>query len=79
MLANILGGFITIVVATALMPIVANNVYYVTHNTTGGTKSVNITGASLTILNLTTLFFAMAIMATGISITVQALKQSGIM
>ena len=71
MLANILGGFIVIVVATSLMPVVANQVK--------GAQTGNVTGAASTILGLTTLFFAMSIMAVGISITVGALRQAQIM
>lgn len=69
-LGNMIGGFITIIVGVNLIPTVANQVEAAT---TG-----NVTGAAATLLDLTTLFFALSIMATAISTGVSALRQSGL-
>jgi len=53
-----------------LIPTVANQVAAAT---TG-----NVTGAAATLLDLTTLFFALSIMANAISMGVSALRQSGL-
>lgn len=65
-----IGGFITIIVGVNLIPTVADQVQA---STTG-----NVTGAAATLLDLTTLFFALSIMATAISTGVSALRQSGL-
>jgi hypothetical protein len=72
MLGNIIGGFIVILVGTTLAPTVAQNV---------GTAQAdgNITGASDTILGLTTLFYCLSIAASAISIAAQGLRNSGLM
>ncbi len=76
-LANLLMGFITILVGTTLMPEIANQINgALFHNSTTRT---NVTGASATILGLVTLFFALGVMAIGVSVAVQGLKEAGIM
>jgi len=70
-LGNMIGGFITIIVGVNLIPTVANQVEAATANG-------NVTGAAATLLDLTTLFFALSIMATAISTGVSALRQSGL-
>ena len=45
----------------------------------GAQNSNNITGASNTILGLTTLFYCLAIASTGIGIATVGLKNSGLM
>jgi len=59
MLGNIIGGFIVILVGTALLPTVAQQV---------GTAQAdgNVTGASDTLVGLTTLFFSLAIATSAI-------------
>lgn len=69
-LGNLIGGFIVILVGVNLIPTVANQVE--------GAQSGNVTGAAATLLDLTTLFFALAIMASAISVGVSALRQSGL-
>jgi len=69
-LGNLIGGFIVIVVGTSLMPIVADQVVAATQG--------NVTGAAATLLDLTTLFFALAIMAAAIALGVATLRQSGL-
>lgn len=75
-LGNLIGGFIVIVVGVNLIPIVADQVVLATDgpNNSGG----NVTGAAATLLDLTTLFFAIAIMAAAISLGVATLRQSGL-
>lgn len=73
MLGNIIGGFIVILVGTTLAPVVANQVAGATAS--GG----NITGASATVLNLTTLFYNLSIASTAIGIAAQGLRNSGLM
>ena len=72
-LGNLIGGFITIVVGVNLIPIIADRV--VDAQTENGT---NITGASSTILGLTTLFFAIGIMAAAISLATTGLRNAGL-
>jgi len=71
MLANIIGGFIVILVGTALLPTVAQQV---------GTAQAdgNVTGAADTLVGLTTLFFALAIATSAIGIAAQGLRNSGL-
>jgi xanthine/uracil permease len=72
MLGNLIGGFIVILVGVTLAPTVANEVQ-------GAKNNNNITGASNTILGLTTLFYCLAIASTGIGIATVGLKNSGLM
>lgn len=71
MLGNIIGGFIVILVGTALLPTVAQQV---------GTAQAdgNVTGAADTLVGLTTLFFALAIATSAIGIAAQGLRNSGL-
>jgi xanthine/uracil permease len=71
MLGNIIGGFIVILVGTALLPTVAQQV---------GTAQAdgNVTGASDTLVGLTTLFFSLAIAIKGEGIAAQGLRQAGL-
>jgi len=80
MLSNIIGGFLLIVIGVNLIPIVANGVVYAkTVNTTGGTSGTPVlSGASATMIDLVTLFFAMGIMVSAVAIVVQGLRQSGL-
>ena len=69
-LGNMIGGFITIIVGVNLIPTVADQVQ--------AAKSGNVTGAAATLLDLTTLFFALSIMASAISTGISALRESGL-
>lgn len=71
MLGNIIGGFIVILVGTALLPTVAEQV--ATAQANG-----NVTGASDTLVGLTTLFFSLAIATSAIAIAAQGLRNSGL-
>ena len=70
MLANLLGGFIVILVGVQLIPSVANNVVLAQ----GG----NVTGSASTILGLTTIFFALGIMSAGVALAVGGLRNAGL-
>jgi len=72
-LGNILGGFITIVIGVNLLPIVANGIASMSNASVS-----NVTGASYTILSLTTLFFALGVMTISIGVAVQGLKSAGL-
>jgi len=72
MLGNIIGGFIVILVGTTLAPTVANAVALCQLNT-------NISGASSTIIGLTTLFYNLSIASSAIGIAAQGLRNSGLM
>ncbi len=71
MLGNLIGGFIVIIVGVSLIPSVANEVV--------GATTGNVTGAAATILDLTTLFFALAIASAGIAIAAQGLRAAGML
>jgi len=70
-------GFIVVIIGTSLAPTVADQVYGTWHNSTGGTDS-NITGASATIISLTTLFYVLGVASAGIAVSAQGLKSSGL-
>ena len=73
MLGNLIGGFITILVGATLIGPVADQVEL-------ARTDPNITGtASATILNLTTLFFALGIMSAGVALTAQGLRAAGML
>ena len=69
-LGNMIGGFIAIIVGVNLIPTVADQVK--------GATTGNVTGSAATLLDLTTLFFALAIMAVAISTGISALRESGL-
>ncbi len=70
MLGNLIGGFIVILVGVNLIPTVADQVTLA--------QAGNVTGAASTILGLTTLFFALGIMAAAISLAVSGLRNAGL-
>ena len=77
MLANILGGFIVIVIGVNLIPSIADQVSVV-QTGAAGNQTTNVTGAASTIVGLSTLFFALGIMASGVSIAVGGLRNAGL-
>ncbi len=78
-LGNLIGGFITILVGVNLVPIIADSVFGAQNfNATGGIDNVDVTGSASTLLGLTTLFFALAIMASAIGVAALALRQAGL-
>ena len=71
MLGNLIGGFIVILVGVNLIPTVADQVV--------SAQSGNVTGAASTLLGLTTLFFALAIMSSAIGVAAIGLRQAGLL
>lgn len=71
MLGNLLGSFIIIVVGVNLIPTVADQIV--------AAQAGNVTGAASTILGLTTLFYALGIVSSSISLTVSGLRNAGVM
>ena len=77
MLGNLIGGFIVILVGTTLIPVVADNIIYA--SCSNGTSCVtNLSGTSVTILGLTTIFFALGVMSAGVSLAVSGLRNAGL-
>jgi len=80
MLSEILGGFVVLVIGTTLIPTVAN---LVVDAQCGGNQNLtdatcNVSGTSSTVVGLTTLFYALAVMTTALAIAAQGLRSSGI-
>ena len=69
-LANLIGGFVVILIGVNLLPTVADQVA----DAQGG----NVTGASSTIVGLTTIFYALGIMAAGVALAVGGLRNAGL-
>jgi len=70
MLGNLLGGFIVILVGVNLIPTVSDQIV--------AAQAGNVTGAASTVLGLTTIFFALGIMAAGVSLAVGGLRNAGL-
>ncbi len=70
-LANLIGGFVVILIGVNLLPTVADEVAAAQANT-------NVTGAASTIVGLTTIFFALGIMAAGVALAVGGLRSAGL-
>jgi len=81
MLSNIIGGFIVILVGITLAPTVADQVAAARENSTGalGGTGNNVSGASSTILGLTTLFYCLSVATVGIGIATVGLRNAGLM
>ena len=79
MLGNLVSGFIVILVGTTFAPVIANQIILATQNSTGGTAGYNITGASATVLGITTLFYNLAIASSAKGNAAQGLRNSGLM
>ena len=70
MLGNLVGSFIVVVVGTSLAPTVAQNVGI-------AQADGNITGASDTLLGLTTLFYCLAIATSSMASAAIGLRNAG--
>ena len=79
MLGNLIGGFIVILIGVTLAPTVANEIRGAQGNSSGIGQGTNVTGASSTILGLTTLFYCLSVAAAGIGIATIGLRNSGLM
>jgi len=75
MIANLIGGFVSILVGTSLIGPVATEV-----NTAAKTYGdlYNATSWGATVLKLVPGFFALAILGIGIAVTYTSLRQAGI-
>ena len=69
-LANLIGGFVVILIGVNLLPTVADQV--------AAAQGGNVTGASSTIVGLTTIFYALGIMAAGVALAVGGLRNAGL-
>lgn len=78
MLSNLIGGFVVILVGLTLAPVVANEVQGARGNSTH-TGIYNITGASNTIIGLTTLFYTLGVAVVAMGLAVSGLRQGGLM
>lgn len=77
MLGQILLTFITVIVGVNLVPSISDSVHDATHNGTGGTGNVNVTGAGAAIIDLIPLFFVLGIVITAIQSSVMILNKMG--
>ena len=75
MIANLIGGFISILVGTSLIGPVAQEVN--TAAASGSNLSTN-TAWGATVLKLVPGFFALAILGIGVAVTYTSLRQAGI-
>ena len=75
MIANLIGGFVSILVGTSLIGPVATEV-----NTAGASGSAlyNATSWGATVINLVPGFFALAILGIGLAVTYSSLRQAGV-
>ena len=73
MLGNLIGGFVVILVGTALLPTVAQQV-----GTAQADGNVSSSAAAKTLVGLATLFYALAIATAAIGVAAQGLRSSGL-
>ena len=76
MIANLIGGFISIIVGTSLIGPVSDQVSAVNNVYTGNLSNLSSWGAS--VLDLVPGFFALAILGIGVAVTYTSLRQAGI-
>lgn len=67
-------GFITVIVGVSLIPTVATTI----EGVAGNLSNTNMSASAASILELTTLFFALGIMVAGIGIAVGGLADIGL-
>ncbi len=75
MIANLIGGFISILVGTSLIGPVANEVAGAAGS---GTNLSTNTSWGATVLKLVPGFFALSILGIGVAVTYTSLRQAGI-
>ena len=76
MIANLIGGFVSILVGVSLIGPIAQQVN-VTAKTGGDLYNASSWGA--TVLNLVPGFFALAILGIGLAVTYASLRQAGVL
>jgi len=81
MLGNLIAGFIVITVGANLIGPVSNALNSGLYNATGKVPrgGRNVTSATISVMGLIPLFFALGIMAAGVAIVVQGLKNADVM
>ncbi len=75
MIANLIGGFISILVGTSLIGPVSNEVAAAAAS---NHHLANSSAWSVSVLNLVPGFFALAILGVGVAVTYTSLRQAGI-
>jgi len=76
MIANLIGGFISIIVGVSLIGPVSTQVNTVTNAYTGNLTNISSWGSS--VLKLVPGFFALGILGIGVAVTYTSLRQAGI-
>lgn len=76
-LGRMMQGFITVIVGVSLIPTVADTIWSAINLNTTETNP-NISASAGSILELTTLFFALGVMVAGIGIAVGGLADIGL-
>jgi hypothetical protein len=76
MIANLIGGFVSIIVGTSLVGPVSTQVQAVTQTGYGALYLASPWGAA--VLNLVPGFFSLGILGIGIAVTYSSLKQAGV-
>ena len=77
MIANLIGGFIAILVGTSLIGPISDEVYAAT-TVTGGSDLYNASSWGVAVLKLVPGFFALGILGIGVAVTYTSLRQAGI-
>jgi len=75
MIANLIGGFVAIIVGVSLIGPVSDEVY---STAIAGSALSNVSSWGATVLNMVPGFFALGILGIGIAITYSSLRQAGI-
>ncbi len=73
-LGRMMQGFITVIVGVSLIPTVADTIYAAA----GNSSATNLSSSAASILELTTLFFALGVMVAGVGIAVGGLADVGL-
>ena len=76
MIANLIGGFVSILVGVSLIGPIATEVNTVT---AAGTALSNATSWGATVLRLVPGFFALAVLGIGLAVTYASLRQAGVL
>lgn len=75
MIANLIGGFVAILIGVSLIGPVATEVNSAAFT---GSALQNVTSWGATVLNLVPGFFALGILGIGIAVTYSSLRQAGV-
>jgi len=75
MIANLIGGFVSILIGVSLIGPVSTEVNSASFT---GSALQNVTGWGATVLRLVPGFFALGILGIGIAVTYSSLRQAGV-